>query len=92
MRYLTFALAKGRLAKKTMGYLEQIGTLATLAPKIGDDVFLERVCEVLDLDYEDIKAKIKQNAPIDLNQASEDLMNIEEQNEQMAQANGTDIA
>lgn len=25
MRYLTFALAKGRLAKKTMGYLEQIG-------------------------------------------------------------------
>lgn len=25
MRYLTFALAKGRLARKTMGYLEQIG-------------------------------------------------------------------
>ena len=25
MRYLTFALAKGRLAKKTSGYLEQIG-------------------------------------------------------------------
>ena len=25
MRYLTFALAKGRLAKKTLGYLEQIG-------------------------------------------------------------------
>jgi len=25
MRYLTFALAKGRLAKQTMGYLEQIG-------------------------------------------------------------------
>lgn len=25
MKYLTFALAKGRLAKKTMGYLEQIG-------------------------------------------------------------------
>ena len=25
MRYITFALAKGRLAKKTLGYLEQIG-------------------------------------------------------------------
>ena len=25
MRYLTFALAKGRLARQTMGYLEQIG-------------------------------------------------------------------
>ena len=25
MKYLTFALAKGRLAKKTLGLLEQIG-------------------------------------------------------------------
>ena len=25
MRYITFALAKGRLAKKTLAYLEQIG-------------------------------------------------------------------
>lgn len=25
MRYLTFALAKGRLAKKTLTYLEKIG-------------------------------------------------------------------
>lgn len=67
----------------------KVATLLQLAPKIGDDMLLERLCEVMDLDIEEVKEKIKQNAPLDLNQASEDLMKIEVDDEESTQANGT---
>ena len=62
----------------------EINTLMALASKIGDDLLIERVCEVLDLDYNDVKSKIAQNAPIDLEQASNDLMAQEVADEQVA--------
>ena len=68
----------------------KVNTFMGIASQIGSDELLERLCEVLDLDHEDIKAKLKTNAPIDLNQASEDLMNIEVEDEESTQGNGTD--
>ena len=68
----------------------KVNTLMGIASQIGSDELLERLCEVLDLDLEDIKAKLKQNAPIDLNQASEDLLNEEVEEEDSTQGNGTD--
>lgn len=68
----------------------KVNTLLSISSQIGSDELLERLCEVLDLDYEDIKAKIKENAPLDLNRASEDLMNIEVEDEESASGNRED--
>lgn len=65
----------------------EISTLLGINAQIGDDVLLERICEVLDLDYNDVKAKIKENAPIDLNRMSEDILNTEVEDEESTQGN-----
>ena len=65
----------------------KVQTLMGIASQIGSDMLLERLCEVLDLDYEDVKAKIKQNAPLDLNATSENLLNTEVEDEESTQGN-----
>lgn len=40
-----------------------------------NDTVLQAICELLDLDFEDVKALVEQNPVVDLNTASEALAN-----------------
>ena len=64
--------------KKTEAETKQIyvDILLSAASKLDDETIIKELCEVLDLDYEEIKDKIEINK-IDLNQASETLDNVQ---------------
>ena len=54
----------------------QIDVILSAASKLDDETIIKELCEVLDLDYAEIKNRIEINK-IDLNQASETLNNIQ---------------
>lgn len=51
----------------------KINTILDLASRIDDESILRLICEVIDLDFDDIKARIEKNPVADLNAASEAL-------------------
>ena len=51
----------------------KINTILDLASRIDDESILRLICEVIDLDFDDIKARIEKNSVADLNAASEAL-------------------
>ncbi len=65
--------------KKTEAEIKQIQVdiILSAASKLDDETIIKELCEVLDLDYEEIKDKIEVNK-IDLNQASETLDGIQQ--------------
>ena len=56
-----------------------IGTILNVATVLGQELVQEQVCTELELDYEDIKDKLPKQETIDVNSASEELLNIEEE-------------
>lgn len=77
---MTNALDNAQIEQITAATTQtKIGTLLSIAGQIGDDELLKRICDVLDLDYNDVKTNLKANEPIDLNKASEKLEGIEPQ-------------
>lgn len=56
----------------------KITTLLNIATKLGDELLMQNICDVLDINYEDIKDKLPQTEQPDLDKASEDLLNSEE--------------
>ena len=56
----------------------EINTLLNVATQLGDETLLENICNVLELDYEQVKDKLPEEAPLDINAASEQLLNTEE--------------
>ena len=56
-----------------------IGTILNVATILGQELIQEQVCSELELDYEDIKDKLPKQETIDVNAASEQLLNIEEE-------------
>ena len=52
-----------------------IGTILNVATVLGQELVQEQVCSELELDYEDIKEKLPKQETIDVNSASEDLLN-----------------
>ena len=65
--------------KKTEAEIKQIQVdiILSAASKLDDETIIKELCEVLDIDYEEIKDKIEVNK-IDLNQASETLDGIQQ--------------
>lgn len=52
-----------------------IGTILNVATMLGQELVQEQVCAELELDYEDIKDKLPKQEMIDINSASDDLLN-----------------
>ena len=52
-----------------------ITTLLNVATILGQEIVQEQVCAELELDYEDIKDKLPKQEMIDINSASDDLLN-----------------
>lgn len=59
----------------------KITTLLNVATKFDEETLMQSICDVLDIDYEAIKDKLPTDE-MDLNQASEDLMNIPTEDEE----------
>lgn len=53
-----------------------VNTLLNVASKFDDETILKALCEVLDVNFEEVKGKIQQNPQVDLNDASEKLLNM----------------
>lgn len=64
---------------KTRAEIQQIkvNTILNVAAKFDDETVIKAICDVLELDYEEIKDKLPKN-PLDLDAASEALANIAE--------------
>lgn len=62
---------------KTKAETEQVklNTILNGAARLDNDTVLQAICELLDLDFEDVKALVEQNPVVDLNTASEALAN-----------------
>jgi len=56
-----------------------IGTILNVHTILGQQLVQEQVCEELELDYDEIKDKLPKQETIDINQASEDLINATEE-------------
>lgn len=54
-----------------------IGTILNVTTILGQQLVQEQVCEELELDYEDIKDKLPKQETIDINAASEGLLNAQ---------------
>ena len=52
-----------------------IGTILNVTTILGQELVQEQICAELELDYEDIKDKLPKQETIDVNSASEDLLN-----------------
>lgn len=59
----------------------KITTLLNVATKLDNETLMQNICDVLDIDYEEIKDKLPDDE-MDLNKASEDLMNIPTEDEE----------
>lgn len=66
------------LIEKTEAEIQQIKltTILNAAAKLDTDTVLHAICELFELDFEDVKSKIEQNPIVDLNSASEKLANV----------------
>lgn len=62
---------------KTKAETEQVrlNTILNAAARLDSDTVLKAICEVLDIDYEDVKELVSNNPEIDLNNASNTLVN-----------------
>ena len=56
-----------------------ITTILNVNSILGQQLVQEQVCEELELDYEDIKDKLPKQEVVDLDAASEELVNAEEE-------------
>ena len=54
-----------------------IGTILNVHSILGQQLVQEQVCEELELDYEDIKDKLPKQEMVDVNAASEELLNTQ---------------
>ena len=54
----------------------QINTLLSLAQSFGDDLTIQYICDVLDIDYEDVKDKLPDNEADKVQQVQDDLDSI----------------
>lgn len=56
----------------------EIGTLLSLETTFGDELVIQNICEVLDIDYEEIKSKIPETEPDDWESKAIDEIQVEE--------------
>lgn len=65
------------LIEKTEAEIQQIRltTILNAAARLDNDTVLQAICELFELDFEDVKASVEQNPVADLNSASEALAN-----------------
>lgn len=56
----------------------EIGTLLSLENTFGDELVVQNICEVLDIDYEEIKSKIPETDPMDWESKAIDEIQVEE--------------
>jgi SPP1 family phage portal protein len=54
-----------------------IGTILNVTTILGQQLVQEQVCEELELDFDEIKDKLPKQETIDINQASEELANVQ---------------
>lgn len=58
----------------------EINTLLSIAEKLDNDTIIKGICEILDIDYEEIKSKIpKEDSGVGINEASEKLATVDEE-------------
>ena len=65
------------LIEKTEAEIQQIRltTILNAAARLDNDTVLNAICELFELEFEEVKASVEQNPVVDLNGASEALMN-----------------
>lgn len=65
------------LIEKTEAEIQQIKltTILNAAARLDNDTVLQAICELFDLEFDDVKASVEQNPVVDLNSASETLVN-----------------
>lgn len=65
------------LIEKTEAEIQQIrlNSILNAAARLDNDTVLQAICELFELDFEDVKASVEQNPVADLNSASEALAN-----------------
>lgn len=56
----------------------EIGTLLSLENTFGDELVIQNICEVLDIDYEEIKGKIPETDPMDFESKAIDEIQVDE--------------
>lgn len=56
----------------------EIGTLLSLETTFGDELVIQNICEVLDIDYEEIKGKIPETDPMDFESKAIDEIQVDE--------------
>jgi hypothetical protein len=54
----------------------QINTILSLQGVIDDDTIIQTICEILDIDYEDIKDKLPKDEGQDVQEAQNDLEQV----------------
>lgn len=64
--------------EKTEAEIQQIRltTILNAAARLDNDTVLNAICELFELDFEDVKASVEQNPTVDLNTASEALVDV----------------
>lgn len=75
---MTNALDNAQI-EKTESEIRQIRltTILNAAARLDNDTVLQAICELFELDFEDVKALVEQNPVVDLNNASEILVNAQ---------------
>lgn len=65
------------LIDKTEAEIQQIKltTILNAAARLDNDTILSAICDLFEFEYDDIKSKIEKNPIVDLNSASEELIN-----------------
>ncbi len=66
------------LIEKTEAEIQQIRltTILNAAARLDNDTVLQAICELFELDFDDVKASVEQNPVVDLNSASETLAGV----------------
>ncbi len=81
--------------EKTEAETQQIRltTILSAAARLGNETVLQAICELFELDYEEVSALVKQNPVVDLNSASENLANaaVEEPEKPPDDSEGGDV-
>lgn len=65
------------LIEKTEAEIQQIKltTILNAAARLDNDTVLQAICELFELEFDEVKASVEQNPVVDLNSASETLVN-----------------
>ena len=66
------------LIEKTEAETQQIRltTILNAAARLDNDTVLQAICELFEFDFDEIKANVEQNPVVDLNSASETLVDV----------------